>query len=237
MGAWLGPRKFLYGVAETKDQVGIVTGLAWTEVGGELLTIEAVLTPGRGRITKTGKLGDVMRESIEAAWHLVYSRAPMLGIDPKIFEKIDLHLHVPNGATPKDGPSAGIGMVTSIVSLLTNVPVRRDVAMTGEVTLRGRVLPIGGLKEKLLAAKRGGLKNVIIPHENKKDLEEVPTAILSNLRITPVEEIEDVLRLALTRPLQPLDINLSEYISTRQTVPRPPEDFASVEDQEEPRPH
>ena len=237
LGAWLGPRKFLYGVAETKDQVGIVTGLAWTEVGGELLTIESVLTPGRGRITKTGKLGDVMRESIEAAWHLVYSRAPMLGIDPNIFEKIDLHLHVPNGATPKDGPSAGIGMVTSIVSLLTNVPVRRDVAMTGEVTLRGRVLPIGGLKEKLLAAKRGGLKSVIIPHENKKDLEEVPSAILSNLRITPVEEIEDVLRLALTRPLQPLDINLSEYITTRQTVPRPPEDFAPVEDQDEPRPH
>ena len=167
-------RKYRYGEAELEDQVGVVTGLAWTEVGGELLSIEAVTVPGKGKMTITGKLGDVMQELVQAAKSYVRSRALMLGIKPELFEKVDIHIHVPEGATPKDGPSAGVGMATSIVSVLTKIPVKASVAMTGEVTLRGRVLPIGGLKEKLLAALRGGLKTVVIPKDNEKDLAEIP---------------------------------------------------------------
>ena len=174
-------RKYRYGEAELEDQVGVVTGLAWTEVGGELLTIESVTVPGKGKMTITGKLGDVMQESVQAAKSYVRSRALMLGIKPELFDKVDIHIHVPEGATPKDGPSAGIAMATSIVSVLTKIPVKASVAMTGEITLRGRVLPIGGLKEKLLAALRGGLKTVIIPKENEKDLAEIPDNVKSGL--------------------------------------------------------
>ncbi|MEM1412239.1 MAG: endopeptidase La, partial [Pseudomonadota bacterium] len=183
---YLGVRKFSYGLAEEKNQIGIVTGLAWTQVGGELLNIEAVAVPGKGRQTKTGSLGDVMQESIQAALTFVRSRADSLGIDPDFHEQLDVHVHVPEGATPKDGPSAGIGMCTALVSVLAQVPVRADVAMTGEVTLRGQVLPIGGLKEKLLAASRGGIKHVIIPNENERDLKEIPDNIKGNLTIHPV---------------------------------------------------
>ncbi len=200
-----GVRKFRYGLSEEEDQVGAVTGLAWTEVGGELLTIEAVMVPGKGNIKTTGKLGDVMQESISAALSFVKSRAVSFGIKPTIFEKRDIHVHVPEGATPKDGPSAGIGMVTAIVSQLTGIPVRRDVAMTGEVTLRGRVLAIGGLKEKLLAALRGGLKTVLIPEDNVKDLAEMPDNVKNGLTIIPVKVVDEVLEHALIRPLIPIE--------------------------------
>ncbi len=192
-----GVRKFSYGLAEEKSQIGIVTGLAWTQVGGELLNIEAVVVPGKGRHTKTGSLGDVMQESIQAAMTFVRSRASSLGLASNFHEKKDIHIHVPEGATPKDGPSAGIGMCTALVSVLTGIPVKSDVAMTGEITLRGQVLPIGGLKEKLLAAHRGGIKTVIIPSENEKDLKEIPENVKSNLQILPVKWMDEVLELSL----------------------------------------
>jgi ATP-dependent Lon protease len=194
-----GVRKFSYGRAEEKDQVGIVTGLAWTQVGGELLNIEAVSMPGKGRQTKTGSLGDVMQESIQAALTFVRSRSEVLGLPEDFHEKTDLHIHVPEGATPKDGPSAGIGMCTAMVSVITGIPVKADVAMTGEITLRGQVLPIGGLKEKLLAAHRGGVKRVIIPHENEKDLAEIPENVREDLEIHCVKWMDEVLQVALDR--------------------------------------
>ena len=194
-----GVRKFSYGRAEEKDEVGIVTGLAWTQVGGELLNIEAVSMPGKGRQTKTGSLGDVMQESIQAALTFVRSRAEVLGLPEDFHEKTDLHIHVPEGATPKDGPSAGIGMCTAMVSVITGIPVKADVAMTGEITLRGQVLPIGGLKEKLLAAHRGGVKQVIIPHENEKDLAEIPDNVITDLNIHCVKWMDEVLQVALDR--------------------------------------
>ena len=194
---YLGVRRFSYGIAEDKDQIGQVTGLAWTEVGGELLTIETAVMPGKGKQLATGKLGEVMKESIEAAVTVVRSRAAVLGIDNEVFQKNDIHIHVPEGATPKDGPSAGIGMCTAIISALTRIPVRADVAMTGEITLRGEVLPIGGLKEKLLAAHRGGITTVIIPSENEKDLLEIPENIKQNLVIKSVRWIDEVLAIAL----------------------------------------
>jgi ATP-dependent Lon protease len=201
---FLGVRKFSFGMAEKENQVGQVTGLAWTEVGGELLTIEAVAVPGKGVTTSTGKLGDVMQESIKAAMTVVRRRAQRLGIGPEFHEKRDIHIHVPEGATPKDGPSAGIAMTTAIVSVLTGIPVRADVAMTGEITLRGEVLAIGGLKEKLLAAHRGGIKTVLIPEENVKDLADIPDNVKNRLEIIPVKWIDRVLEVALER--QPVPI-------------------------------
>jgi ATP-dependent Lon protease len=201
---YAGVKKFRFGEAETEDMVGMVTGLAWTEVGGELLTIESVIVPGKGRITSTGKLGDVMKESVQAAESYVKSRAPLFGIKQSSLEKRDIHVHVPEGATPKDGPSAGVAMVTSIVSVLTGIPVRREVAMTGEITLRGRVLPIGGLKEKLLAALRGGIKTVLIPAENEKDLAEIPDNVKRHLEIVPISTVDALLDKALVSPLTPI---------------------------------
>ncbi|HEY9080011.1 endopeptidase La [Magnetovibrio sp.] len=200
-----GVKRFRYGELEEEDKVGITTGLAWTEVGGEILQIEALMVPGKGRMTITGKLGDVMTESIQAAKSFVQSRATTFGILPPLFQKRDIHVHVPEGATPKDGPSAGVGMVTSIVSVLTGVPVRKDVAMTGEITLRGRVLPIGGLKEKLLAALRSGIKTVLIPADNEKDLAEIPDNVTKGLKIIPVSRVEQVLEHALAAPLTPVE--------------------------------
>jgi ATP-dependent Lon protease len=200
---FLGIPQYRYGRAEEKNQIGQVTGLAWTEVGGELLTIEAALTAGKGKMTQTGSLGNVMQESIQAALTVVRSRAKTLGIDPEFYAKNDLHVHVPEGATPKDGPSAGIAMCTALVSALTGIPVRADVAMTGEITLRGEVLPIGGLKEKMLAAQRGGIQTVVIPQENVKDLADIPDNVKSKLNIEPVRWIEDVLKLALERLPEP----------------------------------
>lgn len=202
---YLGVKKFKYGEIENKDGTGIVTGLAWTEVGGELLTIESLIMPGKGKMEITGKLGEVMQESVKAAKSFVRSRCLEYGIIPPVFEKKDIHIHVPEGATPKDGPSAGIAMVTSIVSSLTGISVKRDVAMTGEVTLRGRVLPIGGLKEKLLAALRGGIKTVLIPDENEKDLAEIPKNVINGLKIIPVKTVDEVLKVALTKSLTPID--------------------------------
>jgi ATP-dependent Lon protease len=207
---YAGIKKYRYGEAELEDLVGVTTGLAWTEVGGELLSIEAVVMPGKGQVTLTGKLGDVMKESIQAARSYVRSRAIPFGIKPRIFEKNDIHLHVPEGATPKDGPSAGVGMCTAIVSALTGIPVRKNIAMTGEITLRGRVLPIGGLKEKLLAALRGGITTVLIPKENEKDLEEIPDNVKRGLEIIPVTTADEVLEKALTRPLVPLELSEEE---------------------------
>jgi ATP-dependent Lon protease len=200
-----GVKRYRYGEAETDDLVGVSTGLAWTEVGGELLSIEAVMVPGKGRMTITGKLGDVMQESIQAARSFVQSRAIQFGIPPTIFPTKDIHVHVPEGATPKDGPSAGVGMVTSIVSVLTGIPVRRDVAMTGELTLRGRILPIGGLKEKLLAAHRGGLRTVLIPRDNERELSEIPDNIKRGLTIIPVTMVDEVLKNALVSELTPIE--------------------------------
>jgi ATP-dependent Lon protease len=200
-----GVRKFRFGEAELEDQIGIVTGLAWTEVGGELLQIEAVSLPGKGRVTMTGKLGDVMKESVQAAEMFIKSRAPLLGIKPTVFEKKDVHVHVPEGATPKDGPSAGVGMTTAIVSVLTGIAVRKDIAMTGEITLRGRVLPIGGLKEKLLAALRGGLKTVLIPKDNVKDLADIPDNVKRGLKIIPISTINELLVNALVRAPEPVE--------------------------------
>ncbi|RKQ73251.1 endopeptidase La [Oceanibaculum indicum] len=202
---YAGVRKFRFGEAELEDAVGVVTGLAWTEVGGELLSIEAVTLPGKGKVAATGKLGDVMKESVHAAESFVKSRSIAFGIKPTIFEKKDIHVHVPEGATPKDGPSAGVAMVTAIVSVLTGIPVRRDVAMTGEITLRGRVLPIGGLKEKLLAALRGGLKTVLIPQENEKDLADIPDNVKKGMEIIPCSNIDEVLKVALSQALTPIE--------------------------------
>ncbi|MBS0282650.1 MAG: endopeptidase La [Proteobacteria bacterium] len=205
LGDYAGVRKYRYGEIEGEDQVGVVTGLAWTEVGGETLTIEAVMLPGKGRFQATGKLGDVMKESIDAARSYVRSKATTFGIKPPTFDKVDIHVHVPEGATPKDGPSAGLAMATSIVSVLTGIPIRRDVAMTGEVTLRGRALPIGGLKEKLLAALRAGITTVIIPKENEKDLAEVADNVKSGIKIVPVATMGEVLKVALVREPEAID--------------------------------
>jgi ATP-dependent Lon protease len=201
---YLGVRKYTYGRAEDQDQVGQVVGLAWTEVGGDLLTIEAALTPGKGVITRTGSLGDVMKESVEAARTVVRSRSRRLGIKDEVFEKKDIHIHVPDGATPKDGPSAGAAMATAFVSALTGIAVRGDVAMTGEITLRGEITEIGGLKEKLLAALRGGIKTVLIPEQNAKDLQDIPENVKNGLEIVPVRWIDQVLELALASHPVPL---------------------------------
>jgi ATP-dependent Lon protease len=203
--AFLGVKRHRYGLAEAEDQIGVVTGLAWTSVGGELLSIEALRLPGKGRMKTTGKLGDVMKESIDAASSYVRSISPEIGVKPPKFEAIDIHVHVPDGATPKDGPSAGLAMVTSIVSVLTQIPVRKDIAMTGEVSLRGNAMPIGGLKEKLLAALRGGIKTVLIPKENEKDLSEIPDNVKQGLTIIPVSHVREVLEHALVRKPEPIE--------------------------------
>ena len=202
---FLGVPKFKSGELEAENRIGIVTGLAWTEYGGEILKIETVTMPGKGRMQITGKLGDVMQESVKAAKSYIRSKSLDYGIIPPIFDKKDFHIHVPEGATPKDGPSAGIGMVTSIISAITEIPVNKDVAMTGEITLRGLVLPIGGLKEKLLAAHRAGIKKVLIPQENKKDLVEVPQTVVESMKIIPVKNVDEVLKVALTKPLKSVE--------------------------------
>ena len=217
---YLGVQRFDYGLAEEKSEVGLVTGLAWTEVGGDLLQIEATLMPGKGQLILTGQLGDVMQESVKAAHTVVRSRSEALGLDTEFHNKFDIHVHVPEGATPKDGPSAGIAMVTALVSALSGVPVRADVAMTGEITLRGRVLPIGGLKEKLLAALRGGIKTVLIPLENKKDLADIPKNVTQDLEIIPVKWIDEVLDVALVRPLSPTTESTSAVKETAENTGR-----------------
>jgi len=215
---FVGVPRFRYGISEETDQIGATTGLAWTEVGGELLTIEAVTVYGKGGIKTTGKLGDVMQESIQAALSFVKSRCTEYGIAPTLFDRRDIHIHVPEGATPKDGPSAGVAMVTSIVSILTGIPVRKDVAMTGEVTLRGNVLPIGGLKEKLLAALRGGIKTVFIPEENKRDLTEIPEKVIGELEIVPVKSVDEVLDRALTEAFAPIPWDEEEDLKSPQAI-------------------
>ncbi|SEJ24083.1 ATP-dependent proteinase. Serine peptidase. MEROPS family S16 [Sphingomonas sp. OV641] len=217
-----GVQKFRHGLSEEENQIGAVTGLAWTEVGGELLTIESVTVPGKGAIKLTGKLGDVMKESAETAMSFIKARAPSYGIKPSLFHRKDVHVHLPEGAVPKDGPSAGIGLVTCIVSTLTGVPVKREVAMTGEVTLRGRVLPIGGLKEKLLAALRGGITTVLIPQENEKDLADIPQNIKDGLKIVPVTHVDEVLRLALTDPLEAIDWTDADELAAQPPAPIAP---------------
>jgi ATP-dependent Lon protease len=220
---YAGIRRFRYGETESEDMVGVVTGLAWTEVGGEILTIESVIVPGKGAIKHTGKLGDVMQESVSAALSYVRSRSIVFGIKPTLFEKRDIHVHVPEGATPKDGPSAGIAMATSIVSVLTGIAVRRDIAMTGEITLRGRVLPIGGLKEKLLAALRAGITTVFFPKDNEKDLAEIPDSVRKALTLIPVSHVDDVIRQALARvpdaieweePAEPIATKVPETVAS-----------------------
>src|SRR5262249_10311494 len=225
---YLGVPKYRYGEVEDRDQVGVVTGLAWTDVGGELLTIEAAMMQGKGRMTVTGNLRDVMKESISAAASYVRMRAIAFGIKPPLFDMRDIHVHVPDGATPKDGPSAGVAMATAIVSVMTGIPVRRDVAMTGEITLRGRVWPIAGLKEKLLAALRGGIRTVLIPEENAKDLVEIADSIKSGLEIVPVSRMDEVLDRAMTRTPEPNE--WKETTTTAATVPKeaPVEDQAST---------
>ncbi|WP_213979983.1 endopeptidase La [Sphingomonas sp. dw_22] len=218
LAEFAGVQKYRHGLGEEENQIGAVTGLAWTEVGGELLTIESVTVQGKGMIKTTGKLGDVMKESVEAAFSFVKARAPTYGIKPSLFQRKDVHVHLPEGAVPKDGPSAGIGLVTAIVSTMTGVPVRRDIAMTGEVTLRGRVLPIGGLKEKLLAALRGGIKTVLIPDENEKDLAEIPANIREGLEIIPVKHVDQVLRLALTETLTAIDWSDADELAAQPPV-------------------
>ena len=217
-----GVQKYRHGLSEEENQIGAVTGLAWTEVGGELLTIESVTVPGKGAIKLTGKLGDVMKESAETAMSFIKARAPSYGIKPSLFHRKDIHVHLPEGAVPKDGPSAGIGLVTSIVSTLTGVAVKREVAMTGEVTLRGRVLPIGGLKEKLLAALRGGIETVLIPHENEKDLADIPQNIRNGLKIIPVTHVDEVLRLALIEPLEAIDWSDADELAALPPAPIAP---------------
>ena len=220
---YAGVRKFRFGETEAEDMVGVVTGLAWTEVGGEILTIESVLLPGKGNVKHTGKLGDVMQESVSAALSYVRSRATRFGIKPTLFEKRDIHVHVPEGATPKDGPSAGVAMATSIVSILTGIPVRRDVAMTGEITLRGRVLPIGGLKEKLLAALRAGITTVFIPKENEKDLAEIPDNVKKHLKLIPVADVDEVIAQALARRPEAI-----EWEEPPEPVAPPPQEQPSA---------
>jgi len=212
---YAGIRKFRFGETEEEDMIGVVTGLAWTEVGGELLTIEGILVPGKGKMSITGKLGEVMQESVQAANAYVRARAVDFGIEPPLFERRDIHIHVPEGAVPKDGPSAGVGMITCMVSVLTQNPIRKDVAMTGEITLRGRVLPIGGLKEKLLAALRGGVKTVIIPKENEKDLADIPDNVKKGLTIYPVATVDEVLQHAFTEPLVPIEWDEAAHDSAR----------------------
>jgi len=224
---FLGVRRYTFGMAEKQNQIGQVTGLAWTEVGGELLTIEAVTMPGKGKTTTTGKLGDVMQESIQAALSVVRTRSRKLGVKEDFYQKNDIHIHLPEGATPKDGPSAGIGIATSMVSVLTGIPVRSDVAMTGEITLRGEVLQIGGLKEKLLAAHRGGIKTVLIPEENVKDLVEIPDNVKNKLEIVPVKWIDKVLEIALERQPEPLP----EHADAAPIPPKPDDQAGTV------RPH
>jgi ATP-dependent Lon protease len=221
LGDYLGVPKYRYGEIEESDLVGVVTGLAWTDVGGELLTIEGVMMPGKGKMTVTGNLRDVMKESISAAASYVRSRAVAFGIEPPLFDKRDIHVHVPEGATPKDGPSAGVAMVAAIVSVMTGIPVRRDVAMTGEITLRGRVLPIGGLKEKLLAAARGGMKTVLIPEENAKDLVEISDTIKKGLEIVPVTRMDEVLARALVRTPQPIEWDEASAKLAAETAAEP----------------
>ncbi|MEA3041186.1 MAG: ATP-dependent Lon protease [Sphingomonadales bacterium] len=216
-----GTRRFRHGIGEEEDQIGAVTGLAWTEVGGELLTIEAVTVPGKGQIKTTGKLGDVMQESIQAAFSFVKARSPSYGVKPSVFGRKDIHVHLPEGAVPKDGPSAGVGMVTAIISTLSGIPVKRDVAMTGEVTLRGRVLPIGGLKEKLLAALRGGITKVLIPADNEKDLADIPAPIREALEIVPVKHVDEVLAHALATPVAPI-----EWTDAEELAAVPPSELA-----------
>ncbi|MCE2716060.1 MAG: endopeptidase La [Pseudomonadota bacterium] len=221
LGKYAGVKRFRYGLAEEKDTVGVTTGLAWTETGGELLSIEAVVLPGKGKTLITGKLGDVMQESVQAALSYVRARSPQFGLKPSLFERKDIHIHVPEGAIPKDGPSAGITMCTAIVSVLTGIPVSKDVAMTGEVTLRGNVLPIGGLKEKLLAAHRGGIKTVIIPYDNEKDLADIPENVTKGLTIVPVKHVDEVIRLALSSEPQPIEYSEDEEeerIAKKQTL-------------------
>lgn len=217
LGEYAGVRKFKHGVSDEENQVGAVTGLAWTEVGGELLTIESVTVPGKGTARTTGKLGEVMNESVQAAFSFVKARSPGYGIKPSLIQRKDIHIHLPEGAVPKDGPSAGVGMVTSIVSTLTGIPVRADVAMTGEVTLRGRVLAIGGLKEKLLAALRGGIKTVLIPEENRKDLAEIPDNVKDGLEIIPVSHVDEVLARALTKPLEAIEWTEADDLASLPT--------------------
>ncbi len=225
LAEFAGVRKFRHGIGEEEDQIGAVTGLAWTEVGGELLTIEAVTVPGKGTIKTTGKLGEVMQESVQAAFSFVRARAPAYGVKPSLFSRKDIHVHLPEGAVPKDGPSAGIGMVTAIISTLTGIAVRRDVAMTGEVTLRGRVLPIGGLKEKLLAALRGGMTKVLIPAENEKDLAEIPANIREGLEIVTVSHVDEVLAQALVTPLVAI-----EWSEADELAAVPPSELAGAPD-------
>ena len=223
---FLGVKKYRFGLAEKEDQVGVVTGLAWTSVGGDLLSIEALCLPGKGRMKTTGKLGDVMKESIDAASSYVRSISPKIGVKPTRFDKLDIHVHVPEGATPKDGPSAGLAMVTSIVSVLTGIPIRKDMAMTGEVTLRGNALAIGGLKEKLLAAMRGGIKIVLIPEENEKDLAEIPDNVKDGLTIVPVSNVSQVLERALTE--KPPEIEWVEEVDEPQSGSMSVENDAAV---------
>ena len=225
---YAGVRKYRHGVSDDEHQVGAVTGLAWTEVGGELLTIESVTVPGKGQVKTTGKLGEVMSESVQMAFSFVKARAPAYGIKPSIFNRKDLHIHLPEGAVPKDGPSAGVGMVTAMVSTLTGIPVRADVAMTGEVTLRGRVLGIGGLKEKLLAALRGGIKTVLIPEENEKDLAEIPANIRDGLEIVPVSHVDEVLARALIAPIEPIEWTEADDLSSQPGAPSAPTPGAGV---------
>ncbi len=227
---YAGIKKYRFGEIEAEDLVGVVTGLAWTEVGGELLSIESIMVPGRGKMTITGKLGDVMQESIQAAKSYVQSRAHTFGIRPTLFNQRDIHVHVPEGATPKDGPSAGVGMTTSIVSVLTGIPVRKEVAMTGEVTLRGRVLAIGGLKEKLLAALRGGIKTVLIPQENEKDLAEIPDVVKKGLEIVPVSTVDEVLERALSKPLTPIEWSAEDEAEAAALAAQTPDEAGKVGD-------
>jgi ATP-dependent Lon protease len=212
---YLGPEKFRYGQADPEPKLGVTTGLAWTEMGGELLETEVAVVPGKGKLTITGRLGEVMQESAQAAMSYVRSRADDLGLSREFYQQVDVHIHVPEGATPKDGPSAGITLATSLVSALTRIPVRSDIAMTGEVTLRGNVLPIGGLKEKVLAAHRGGIKHILLPKENERDIEDIPESIREDLKLEPVEHMDDVLRRALV-----LD-DPEEFLKPTGTVPNP----------------
>ncbi|MDG1118685.1 MAG: endopeptidase La [Flavimaricola sp.] len=225
---YLGVKKYRYGLAEKEDQVGVVTGLAWTSVGGELLNIEALRLPGKGRMKTTGKLGDVMKESIDAASSYVRSISPQIGVKPPKFDKIDIHVHVPDGATPKDGPSAGLAMVTSIVSVLTQIPVRKDIAMTGEVSLRGNAMPIGGLKEKLLAALRGGITTVLIPVENERDLPEIPDNVKAGLTIIPVSHVSEVLEHALVRKPEPIEWDEAAEEAAALAAAKPADDGAAA---------
>ena len=219
LAEYAGVQKYRHGIGEEENQVGAVTGLAWTEVGGELLTIESVTVSGKGQIKTTGTLGDVMNESIQTALSFVKARAPSYGIKPSVFSRKDIHIHLPEGAVPKDGPSAGVGIVTAIVSTLTGIPVRRDVAMTGEVTLRGRILPIGGLKEKLLAALRGGITTVLIPADNEKDLVEIPENITSQLKIIPLKHVDEVLAVALAETVEPIEWSDADELASHATAP------------------